>query len=216
MLSVALADVDDLDSEFHAKVGKVLGSNETLELTSPLRILKRLLLDDLLRDVDHAKLDEMRDETRVGTVLKNSGRAIVGAPFGHTTLKLFVTMVKGELANIRVRSILVRIVDFKGSVDVEDLVLTAPVEKGDRGDLVGQVDQEVTRAEVAVEDGDEVVVVDFLENELDTKLKGALDLVALIENVEDSDVGHGHVNEARKHGEDALGEGTTSDEETRE
>jgi len=204
--------VDDLDAELHGKAREVLGSKEALNLASPCGILEGLVLDDLLRDVDQGELDEVGDEARVGAVLKHSSRSVVGAPLGHALLELLMAVIEGELADVSGRGVLVRVIDFKGGVDVKDVVLAAPVKEGDGRNLVGQVDKEIARAEILVEDGDDVLLGDLLEVELDATLKRALDLVALIKGVEDSDVGHGHVNEAGKHGEDALSEGTATNE----
>jgi len=91
--------------------------------------------------------------------------------------------------------------------------LNGTTEECDGGDLISEIDKEVSRAEVAVEDGDHVLPCNLLDDEVDTELEGALDLVSLIERVKDRDVGHWHIHETGKHGEHALSKGAAPNKE---
>lgn len=59
-----------------------------------------LFAEDLLGNVDHGKLDEVRDEARVGAVVSDGrGTAIVG-PRGDELVHLVVASIQRELGRI--------------------------------------------------------------------------------------------------------------------
>ena len=113
-----------------------------IKALDPLGILCDLVRNHPLRNIHKPLLGKMRDEARVCTMVHDTGRGVFPV-FGQLD-EFHLPVVQGLLVRARGQDISVGIPRFYGGVDVEDVVVMAPLHDLAAVDIPCNIDQEAT------------------------------------------------------------------------
>ena len=208
-LRVTLGAVDDLHAQRLGENVELAGAAELGDLLGG-GALHLPVGDQLLADVDQALLHEMRDQAGVRAVLDDRGRAL-GLPLRRHAAEIHVAPVQRLLG--RVGAALVRIPELGRRVDVHHAVVAAPLENLKRVDVPGEIDEDVSLADVLGEQPAHVVLGHAIAHEADALGGPRLELRRAILEIHDRDILRRHLDVAEENRQRALGDRAVTDEE---
>ena len=156
---------------------------------------------------------EVGDQARIGAVIDHRRRSFVVAPLSIIFRMFHVPVVERVLGRVVALRILVRIPHLDGGVDVEHLMVAAPLEHGVAFDIPGEVDDQVAGADVFRQQLPVIFFRHAVKNIIDAALQGVFDPRAVIDEIHDRDIFRGHVDEFQHQRHGALGYRTAADDE---
>ena len=210
-LGVALGAVDDLHAELLREETERAGRDQAGDLFGA-GAPGLLVLDEPVADVDQALLDEVRDEAGVGAVLDDGGRAL-GLPLLQHAPQVHVAVVEGLGGRVGIRAAGVGIPQLGRGVDVAHAVFVAPLENLTGVDVPGQVDEDVTGADILGQQLGHVALGHAIAHEADTLLDPRRELRLAVGEIHHGDVPRGHLQVLEEDGQGALGHGAVTDEQ---
>ncbi len=155
----------------------------------------------------------MRDQTRIGAVIDHRCRSLVVAPGFEQLAHFHVPIVKRVTGRVVALRILVRIPHFDGGVDVEHLMIAAPLQHGVAFDIPGEVDDHIAGADVFWQQLAIILFGDPIENVVDALFQGVFYPRAIVDEIRDRDIFRRHVDEFEHQRHSALGYRSTADYE---
>ncbi len=168
-----------------------------------------IIFDHPVRDIKKSLPGEVRDESRVCTVINHSGGRVIKV--FCQLVKLHLAIVQGLFVRAGREYFCIGIPGFHRSVHVHDVIVMTPPNNLAAVNIPCKIDQQPSRRQVFGEDRCEIIKRDLPLEKAETHRSPRFQILGLILEIKNSDIFKRYGYMPEQDGERALGHRTISD-----